>query len=76
MINKEYHSKKDKYTYFDCFKTGLSLSEMKRRGHEGVYIVSGRVGINGELIKRYFSKSIDAIKYYEMLIKNYEKGLK
>lgn len=59
--SQEWIRKDDKYSYVKVFKTGLPSSEIKRRDIKP-YIINARVGINGELTKRYFKTKSMALK--------------
>jgi len=58
-----WYRKDDKYSYVRLWKTGLPLKEMKRRGHNGTYIVGTRIGLGGDYNKRYFKTKPQALKY-------------
>lgn len=55
----DYLQRDNKYSYAKVWKTGLSSSERKRRGIHP-YFFSGRVGREGETIKKNFKKIKEA----------------
>lgn len=59
----EWYKKNDKYSYVKAWHTSVPLSEMKRRGHVGAYIVGARKGMNGETIKKYFKTKQQALNF-------------
>lgn len=67
---REYFRKGDAYSFCKVFKTGLPSREVKRRGILP-YIVSARVGLIGEEVKRYFKSRAEAIKYAESYMRTH-----
>ena len=70
---RDWSRKDNKYSYAKVWKTGLPLKEMRRRGKEGTYIFSGRVGRSGETTKKYFKTRKKAEEFASKFMKERDK---
>lgn len=63
LPSEEWYHKTKSYSYVHVWKTGISLKEMRKRGHEGTYIFSARIGRDGITTKKYFKTKSAAFRY-------------
>lgn len=70
----EWHKPFDKYSFVKLWKTALPYFEMKRRGHEGTYIVEARLGgweTKKDEVKKYFKLKSEALKFAKDYMKKH-----